>query len=80
MASDEDLIARTADGDERAFAALLERYGESVRRRLRQVVRNDAAAADLFQEVCLRLWTRAGQWDARGPVGGGCCGSPLTLP
>lgn len=70
MASDKELISGAARGEEAAFKVLLDRHGETLRQRIRQVVRDDAAAEDLFQELCLRVWTRAGQWDGRGSVAG----------
>jgi RNA polymerase sigma-70 factor (ECF subfamily) len=65
--SDQDLARRVLERDDRAFEALFERYGEMIRRHLARIVRDDAAAQDLVQEVFLRVWTRAEQWDARGP-------------
>ena len=64
--SDQDLVQHVLEGDGRAFEALFERYGEMIRRHLARIVRDDAAAQDLVQEVFLRVWTRAEQWDARG--------------
>jgi RNA polymerase sigma-70 factor (ECF subfamily) len=35
-----------------------------------RIVRNETVAQDLVQEVFLRVWTRADQWDGRGKVKG----------
>jgi len=66
MLSDQDLAERVQAGDAQAFEALFDRYGEMIRRHLAHIVRNEAAAQDLVQEVFLRVWTRAEQWDGRG--------------
>jgi RNA polymerase sigma-70 factor (ECF subfamily) len=66
MLSDQDLAERVQAGDVQAFEALFDRYGEMIRRHLAHIVRNEAAAQDLVQEVFLRVWTRAEQWDGRG--------------
>jgi RNA polymerase sigma-70 factor (ECF subfamily) len=74
--SDEDLVARVVARDEHAFEQLYARYGEPIRRHLAHIVRTDAhhppqaAAQDLVQEVFLRVWIRAGQWDGRGTFKG----------
>jgi RNA polymerase sigma-70 factor (ECF subfamily) len=67
MPSDQHLMGRVRERDARAFEALFERYGELIRRHLARITRDDAAAQDLVQEVFLRVWTRAEQWDGRGP-------------
>jgi DNA-directed RNA polymerase specialized sigma24 family protein len=66
MPSDGDLVARICDQDARAFEDLLARYGNRIRRHLARIVRADAAAQDLAQEVFLRVWTHAGQWNGSG--------------
>ena len=66
MLSDQDLAERVQAGDVQAFEALFDRYGEMIRRHLAHIVRNEAAAQDLVQEVFLRVWTCAEQWDGRG--------------
>jgi len=68
MPSDQDLMKRMRAGDSAAFDVLFERYGLEIRTRLFRIVNDDAAAEDLLQEVFLRLWTRADQWQERGPL------------
>jgi RNA polymerase sigma-70 factor (ECF subfamily) len=66
MPSDRDLVGRILERDAHAFGTLFDRYGEVIRRHLVQIVRDEAAAQDLVQEVFLRVWTRAEQWEGRG--------------
>ena len=66
--SDHDLMERVQRGDSSAFDVLFERYECLVSRRLLSVVRDPSTSEDLLQEVFLRLWTRAGQWQGRGTV------------
>ena len=68
MGGDRELMARVVDGDGEAFDEVLARHGEAVRLRVRRIVRDEAAAEDLCQEVFLRLWTKGGQWDGRGAL------------
>jgi RNA polymerase sigma-70 factor (ECF subfamily) len=64
--SDGDLVKLILERDAHAFETLFERYGEQIRRHVGRIARDDAAAQDLVQEVFLRVWTRAAQWDGRG--------------
>jgi RNA polymerase sigma-70 factor (ECF subfamily) len=66
MPSDQDLIERIRERDAHAFEMLFDRYKEMIRRHLAHIVRDNAAAQDLLQEVFLRVWTRAEQWNGRG--------------
>lgn len=66
--SDEELMARIRERDADAFDELVARYAKTIGRRLRGIVRNEDAASDLLQELLLRLWTHAHQWDERGPL------------
>ena len=68
MPSDQDLIERIQGRDADAFDTLFARYRESVRRHLVRTVRDEGAAEDLLQEVFLRVWMCAEQWDGRGAV------------
>ena len=54
------------DGD--AFAHFFARHQPAVERHLGQIVRDAVVAEDLVQEVFLRVWMRAEQWDGRGEV------------
>lgn len=68
--SDENLMRAIQRGDEDAFDRLYQRHAAAVRARLAAIVRDNAAAEDLAQEVFLRVWTRAEQWTERGKVAG----------
>ena len=64
--SDRDLVGRILKRDAHAFEVLFDRYADAVRCHLTRIVRDGSAAEDLQQEVFLRVWNRAGQWDGRG--------------
>lgn len=66
--SDEELVRGVIDGRHEDFAALFERYRAEVRRHLQRIHRDDEDAADVTQEVFLRLWHRAGQWRREGTL------------
>ncbi len=70
MESDADLIQGVRGQDSRAFDTLLDRHGRCVRLHLERIVRDPGVAADLAQEVFLRLWTRAEQWTGSGSLSG----------
>ncbi|PPQ33472.1 sigma-70 family RNA polymerase sigma factor [Rhodopila globiformis] len=63
-ASDEELIRRVAGGDRVAFSSLVERYRGPLIRLAYGIVRNRSEAEDIVQETFIRIWTRAGDWDA----------------
>jgi RNA polymerase sigma-70 factor, ECF subfamily len=66
--TDQELIRRIQAGDTQAFEILFARYRQKIHRHVVRMVRNEATAEDLVQEVFLRVWTRAEQWDGRGGV------------
>ena len=66
--SDTALTEGIARRDAKAFEVLFERYRETIRRRLVAMLRDESAADDLTQEVFLRLWTRADEWQTRGSI------------
>ncbi len=68
--TDDQLIRRIQARETEAFESLLARYAPMLTAHIARIVRDDAAAQDLVQEVFLRVWTRAAQWDGRGAVKG----------
>ena len=70
MPSDCELMREIVAGNKGAFDALFERHAPKVRGRLKNILRNEAAAEDTLQDVFLRVWTRAEQYDGRGSVTG----------
>ncbi|HTK86009.1 MAG TPA: sigma-70 family RNA polymerase sigma factor [Patescibacteria group bacterium] len=63
--SDEDLVARIAAGDERAFRDFAERYTGLIFSVAWRMSRSRAAAEDIVQETLLRLWQKAGDYDVK---------------
>jgi len=68
--SDDELIRLVQQHDPEAFELFFGRYEEAIRRHLARMLRDDHAANDLLQEVFMRVWTHADQWEGRGPVKG----------
>jgi RNA polymerase sigma-70 factor (ECF subfamily) len=66
MTSDEGLLRGVAAGDAAAFDVLLARHHEAVHAHLARMLRDGSLADDLAQEVFLRVWTRADQWQPGG--------------
>jgi RNA polymerase sigma-70 factor (ECF subfamily) len=64
------LIRRIQARETEAFEALFTRYRQMITAHVARIVRDDVVAQDLVQEVFLRVWTRAEQWDGRGKVKG----------
>ncbi len=61
----QDIVARMRRGDPDAFAAMISRYQHRLYRYLLRLVRQPAAADDLFQQTWLRVMERIGRYDAR---------------
>lgn len=59
-----DLLRRTADGDQVAFASLYAQTCKRVYGLVLRVIKNAAISAEVVREVYLMLWTTAGQFDA----------------
>ena len=54
--SDEDLVARLRQGDEKAFTAIYERYHKLLYVLAWRYLKSPEAAEDAVQQVFLRLW------------------------
>lgn len=61
----QDVIARMRRGDPDAFAAIVSRYQHRLYRYLLRLVREPAAADDLFQQTWMRVMEKIGRYDAR---------------
>jgi RNA polymerase sigma-70 factor, ECF subfamily len=61
-ASDEDLMARIATGDELAFRVISRRYASRALGLARRILGNEADAEEIVQEALLRLWVNAPRW------------------
>lgn len=60
--SDAELLERVASGDGRAFGQLAERHSARVLSTAYSVVQSRADAEDICQEVFVRLWKQAPNW------------------
>jgi RNA polymerase sigma-70 factor (ECF subfamily) len=70
LPSDPQLIRQIQAGDPAAFETLFARYRPAIQTHISRIVRDPATTEDLLQEVFLRLWTRAEQWQGSGSVKG----------
>lgn len=61
---DTELLHATACGDERAFAALYDRYSPILFGLLLRILHDRPEAEDVLQEVFLQIWQRASSFDA----------------
>jgi RNA polymerase sigma-70 factor (ECF subfamily) len=66
-----DLLARVADGDRAAFRVLYGRTSAKLFASVRRILGSNAAAEDAVQEAYVRVWRRAGDFDA-------AVGSPIA--
>lgn len=57
--SDEELMARVADGHEAALLELYQRHARAVYSLARYIVRDEATGEDITQEVFMTLWQKA---------------------
>jgi RNA polymerase sigma-70 factor (ECF subfamily) len=60
--TDEELVARTAQGDATAFRQLMERHMQRSLRLATRMMWNMSDAEEMVQEAFLRLWTKADTW------------------
>ena len=65
------LLARSADGDQRAYAEFHRRYASRVFGLARRVVRDSAIAEEVAQDVFLEIWEKAADYRAADgdPIG-----------
>ena len=63
QSTDTELIQAYRDGDERAFALLVQRYLPLIYRFLRRLVRDAELADDLAQETFVRAWKKFSTFD-----------------
>ena len=66
--SDQALLNQIQTHDATAFELFYDRYRGLIHRHILAMVREAVATEDLVQEVFLRVWTRAEQWDDVGTV------------
>lgn len=67
---DQELVSRIRSGDADAMRVVYERYGGKVTAVAMSVIRDRDLAADIAQDVFVRLWHRADRFDAkRGSLG-----------
>lgn len=59
---DHDLMARAAQGDERAFRELARRHAGGALRLARRILGSEALAEEIVQDAFLRVWTNAPRW------------------
>ncbi len=62
--NDSELVKQAANGNETAYAILVERHLKQIFSVARRMLGNDADAEDVSQEVFLRLWKHAGTFDS----------------
>jgi RNA polymerase sigma-70 factor (ECF subfamily) len=67
LLTDQTLMQKVQFGDKHAFDLLYERYQPVIRCYLLRIVHSEATADDVAQDVFLRVWTHARQWNAKGP-------------
>ena len=68
MEPDHDLMARAAQGDERAFRVLARRHAGGALRLARRILGSEALAEEIVQDALLRVWIDAPRWRPRGGV------------
>jgi RNA polymerase sigma-70 factor (ECF subfamily) len=68
--ADAELVSRLRNGEPEALAAVYDRYSPAVYSLFLRITRHQTAAEDLLQELFLRIWLRARDFDvARGSLG-----------
>jgi RNA polymerase sigma-70 factor (ECF subfamily) len=73
---DAELMARVGTGDQHAFAAVYDRYAQTLYGAVMRYLRDPAAAEDVLQETFLTMWTRS---EAYSPETGSLVSWLLTI-
>jgi len=60
--ADDELMARAAKGDGRAFQTLARRHTAGALRVARRILGNEAVAEEIVQDAFLRVWVNAPRW------------------
>ncbi len=68
---DSDLIARAAEGDERAMAVLYDRYGQVLYAVAYRIVGQRADAEEVVLDTFAQAWRDATRFEAARGIGGG---------
>lgn len=68
LASDEQLLACIADGDERAFSELYQRHSVAILNYLARLVHEATEAEDLLQDTFVAVWRGAAQYRGQAQV------------
>jgi RNA polymerase sigma-70 factor (ECF subfamily) len=66
LLDDDTLLARIANGDRGAFAVLASRHTARALAVAQRILGGAGEADEVVQEAWVRVWTRAGQWQAGG--------------
>ena len=64
--TDDELVRRTGAGDERAFAALIDRHGNRIAALARRMLGPSGDIDDVVQDAFVRLWSQAPAWKPGG--------------
>jgi RNA polymerase sigma-70 factor (ECF subfamily) len=68
--SDEELMAATGRGDQRAFAGLVERHSRRAAALAARITLNRSDAEEVVQEAFMRVWVKAPSWRPQDLAGG----------
>ena len=68
--SDEELMTAIGQGDQRAFAGLVERHSRRAAALAARITLNRGDAEDVVQEAFLRVWIKAPNWRPQDRTGG----------
>lgn len=60
---DANVILQLKNGDQRAMAAVLDKYGDALYGAIYQIVRSEDIAKDLMQDACIKIWKNIKSYD-----------------